>query len=51
MRAPTDNDSMCGDWYRAHLHDYDTKIYGIKVESIDSKKSSKITKILKFPTG
>ena len=45
MRAPTDNDSMRGDWYRAHLHDYDTKIYGIKVESIDRKKSSKITKI------
>jgi len=32
MRAPTDNDSMRGDWFRAHLHDYDTKIYGIKIE-------------------
>lgn len=32
FRAPTDNDTMKGDWYRAHLHDYDTKIYGIKTE-------------------
>ena len=30
FRAPTDNDTMKGDWYRAHLHDYDTKIYSIK---------------------
>ncbi len=27
FRAPTDNDSMKGDWYRAHLHDYATKTY------------------------
>lgn len=32
FRAPTDNDTMKGDWYRAHLHDYDTKIYSIKTE-------------------
>ncbi len=27
FRAPTDNDSQRGDWYRAHLNEYDTKIY------------------------
>lgn len=32
FRAPTDNDNMKGDWYRAHIHDYDTKIYSIKTE-------------------
>lgn len=32
FRAPTDNDTMKGDWYRAHLHDYDTKIYSIKTD-------------------
>ncbi len=30
FRAPTDNDTMRGDWYRAHLHDYDTKVYDVK---------------------
>ncbi len=28
FRAPTDNDVMRGDWYRAHLNDYVTKVYG-----------------------
>ena len=27
FRAPLDNDSMREDWYRAHLHDYDIKVY------------------------
>ena len=27
FRAPVDNDTMRGDWYRAHLNDYDVKIY------------------------
>ncbi len=27
FRAPVDNDVMKGDWYRAHLNDYDIKIY------------------------
>ncbi|MGN1305744.1 MAG: alpha-L-fucosidase [Oscillospiraceae bacterium] len=36
FRAPTDNDTMKGDWYRAHLHDYDTKIYSIKTEMQDN---------------
>ncbi len=30
FRAPTDNDTMRDDWYRAHLHDYDIKVYGVK---------------------
>ena len=36
FRAPTDNDTMKGDWYRAHLHDYDTKIYSIKTVMEDN---------------
>lgn len=31
FRAPTDNDSSRGDWYRTHLNDYDTKIYKTSV--------------------
>ncbi len=27
FRAPVDNDVMKGDWYRAHLNDYDVKVY------------------------
>lgn len=29
FRAPVDNDTMRGDWYRAHLNDYDVKIYSM----------------------
>ena len=32
FRAPTDNDGSRGDWYRAHLHDFDTKVYNTKIE-------------------
>ncbi len=32
FRAPTDNDVMKHDWYRAHLHDYTVKNYGVKAE-------------------
>ena len=31
FRAPIDNDSMRGDWYRAHLNDYTVKCYGVEV--------------------
>ena len=31
FRAPIDNDTMRGDWYRAHLHDYVVKGYGAEV--------------------
>ena len=30
FRAPTDNDNMCGDWYRARLNDYATKVYSVE---------------------
>ena len=33
MRSPTDNDSQRGEWYNNHLHDYETKLYKITVES------------------
>ncbi len=34
FRAPIDNDSMRGDWYRAHLHDYIVKVYDNEVNSV-----------------
>ncbi|MCH5324042.1 MAG: DUF4981 domain-containing protein [Eubacterium sp.] len=35
FRAPVDNDTMRGDWYRAHLHDYVTKVYGTEIRKFD----------------
>lgn len=35
FRAPTDNDSMRGDWYRAHLNDYVVKCYGASVNRLE----------------
>ncbi len=32
FRAPTDNDTMRGDWYSVHLHDYIAKTYSTEVE-------------------
>ena len=29
FRAPVDNDTMRGDWYRAHLNDYTARNYGV----------------------
>ncbi|MGN1102827.1 MAG: glycoside hydrolase family 2 TIM barrel-domain containing protein [Huintestinicola sp.] len=46
FRAPTDNDTMKGDWYRAHLHDYDTKIYSIKTDT--EGNAVKITVVQSF---
>ncbi|MCQ2584765.1 MAG: DUF4981 domain-containing protein [Treponema sp.] len=37
MRAPTDNDSMKGDWFRAHLHDYDVKVFSTKFEAVEGE--------------
>lgn len=31
MRAPTDNDSQRGDWFQAHLSDYQTKVYSTQI--------------------
>lgn len=33
FRAPIDNDSMRGDWFRAHLNDYIVKVYSTEVSS------------------
>ncbi|MBP5281619.1 MAG: DUF4981 domain-containing protein, partial [Lachnospiraceae bacterium] len=41
FRAPVDNDTMRGEWYRAHLNDYDVKIYDTEVT--EEKGSVKIT--------
>ncbi len=35
FRAPIDNDVMKGDWYRAHLNDYDTKVYKTSAEKLE----------------
>ena len=37
FRAPVDNDTMRGDWYRAHLNDYDVKIYDVSVAREEDK--------------
>ena len=37
FRAPVDNDNMRGDWYRAHLNDYDTKVYATEIIEEDGK--------------
>ncbi len=36
FRAPTDNDTMRGDWYRAHLNDYVQKIYSVSTEQVEN---------------
>ncbi len=36
FRAPTDNDVMKGDWYRAHLNDYIVKVYCTDVHEIEN---------------
>ena len=33
FRAPTDNDTMKNDWYRAHLNDFTARNYGVDVTS------------------
>ena len=35
MRAPTDNDPMRGQWFGAHLHDFETKVYGSRIEKME----------------
>ncbi len=43
FRAPTDNDIMKADWYRAHLNDYDTKVYSVEAERTDGGITVKIS--------
>lgn len=35
FRAPTDNDSPRGDWFRAHLNDYIVKVYDVSAVSTE----------------
>ena len=42
MRAPTDNDPMRGEWFGAHLHDFETKVYGSRIEKSADGKTVKI---------
>ncbi len=32
MRAPLDNDPMKGEWFAAHLHDYEVKVFSSRIE-------------------
>ena len=41
FRAPVDNDTMKGDWYRAHLNDFTVKNYG--VDSLITDSAAEIT--------
>ncbi len=38
MRAPLDNDPMRGEWFDAHLHDYETKVYGSSLKKTTDGK-------------
>jgi len=31
FRAPVDNDSMRGEWFRSHMNDYDTKVHTLEI--------------------
>lgn len=42
FRAPTDNDNMRGDWYRAHLNDYVTKVYETAAQQTNEGVTVKI---------
>ena len=39
MRAPLDNDPMRGEWFGAHLHDYETKVYGSSIKKTSDGKT------------
>ncbi len=41
FRAPTDNDTMNWEWYKAHLNDYDAKVYGTASETV--RNTARIT--------
>ena len=42
MRAPTDNDSMRGEWFGAHLHDFETKVFSSRLEPASNGKPLRI---------
>ncbi len=43
FKAPTDNDTMRGDWYQAHLNDYVPKIYETSAEIVGKKVVIKLS--------
>ncbi len=42
MRAPLDNDPMKGEWFGAHLHDYEVKVYSSRIEPAEDGQSIRI---------
>ena len=42
MRAPIDNDPMRGEWFGAHLNDFETKVYASRMEKSSDGKTTKI---------
>ena len=42
MRAPLDNDPMRGEWFGAHLHDYEVKVFSSHIEPSRDGKSIQI---------
>ncbi len=39
MRAPVDNDSMKGEWFGEHLHDYDTRVFASSLKKSESGRT------------
>lgn len=42
MRAPLDNDPMRAEWFNAHLHDYEVKVFSSRIEPGEDGKSIRI---------
>ena len=42
MRAPLDNDPMRGEWFAAHLHDYEVKVFSSRIEPAEDGKAIRI---------
>lgn len=42
MRAPLDNDPMKAEWFNAHLHDYEIKVFSSRIEPCKDGKSVRI---------
>lgn len=42
MRAPLDNDPMKGEWFGAHLHDYEVRVYSSRIEPAEDGKAIRI---------
>ena len=42
MRAPLDNDPVKGEWFGAHLHDYEVKVYSSRIEPAEDGKAVRI---------